>query len=78
MLWWLRRRVTVPGMILAIYVIFVGIERFFIEKIRVNNVLEFAGIRATQATFISIIFVIFGLVMALVLVQVEKRRRMSH
>ncbi|HNE46096.1 MAG TPA: prolipoprotein diacylglyceryl transferase [Chitinophagales bacterium] len=78
MLWWLRRRVTVPGMILAIYVIFVGIERFFIEKIRVNNVLEFAGIRATQATFISIIFVIFGLVMALVLVQVEKRRRLSH
>lgn len=76
-LWWLRRKVTVPGMILAVYVVFVGVERYFIERIRVNNVLDFAGIQATQATFISIIFVIFGLVMAWALVRVEKKRRSS-
>lgn len=66
-LWWLRRKVTIPGMMLAIYVILVGVERYFIEKIRVNNVLEFMGIHATQATFISIGFIIFGIGMALVL-----------
>jgi prolipoprotein diacylglyceryltransferase len=65
-LWWLRRKITTPGVILAIYVILAGIERFFIEKIRVNNVLEFMGIHATQATFISIVFVIFGLGMIFV------------
>lgn len=63
-LWWLRRKMVVPGMILAAYVVLVGMERFLIEKIRVNNVLEFAGIHATQATFISVGFVIFGLILA--------------
>lgn len=71
-LWWLRRRMTTPGMILAVYVILVGIERFFIEKIRVNNVLEFMGIHATQATFISILFVIFGLGMMFVFKRMNK------
>ncbi len=71
-LWWLRRRVTTPGMILAIYVILVGVERFFIEKIRVNNVLEFMGIHATQATFISIIFIIFGLGMVMLMKRMHK------
>lgn len=73
LLWWLRRRVTIPGMMLAIYVVLVGVERFFIEKIRVNNPLEFMGIQATQATFISVIFVIFGLGMAYVLRRMHKR-----
>jgi len=73
LLWWLRRRVTIPGMMLAIYVVLVGVERFFIEKIRVNNPLEFMGIQATQATFISVIFVIFGLGLAYVLRRMHKR-----
>lgn len=66
-LWYLRKKFTVPGMLLATYVVFAGVERFFIEKIRVNNVLEFMGIHATQATFISIIFISFGLGMLFVL-----------
>lgn len=62
-LWMLRKRITIPGMILAIYIFVNGIERFFIEKIRVNNVLTFMGIKATQATFISMGFIIAGLIM---------------
>ena len=60
-------------MLLAIYVICAGVERYFIERIRVNNMLEFMGIHATQATFISIIFVTFGLGMMFVLWRMSKR-----
>ncbi len=72
-LWMMRKKFKVPGMLLALYVVFAGIERFFIEKIRVNNVLEFMGIHATQATFISIIFISFGLGMMFVLWRMSKR-----
>ena len=72
-LWFIRKRIKIPGMLLAIYVIGAGVERYFIEKIRVNNMLEFMGIHATQATFISIIFVTFGLGMMFVLWRASKR-----
>ena len=72
-LWFMRKRTKIPGMILAMYVVFAGIERYLIEKIRVNNVLEFMGIHATQATFISIIFISFGLGMMFVLWRSSKR-----
>jgi len=72
-LWYLRKKLKIPGMLLALYVVFAGIERYLIEKIRVNNVLEFMGIHATQATFISIIFISFGLGMMFVLWRMSKR-----
>ncbi|MFI5171463.1 MAG: prolipoprotein diacylglyceryl transferase [Chitinophagales bacterium] len=72
-LWFLRKRIRIPGMLLALYVVFAGIERFIIEKIRVNNVLSFMGIEATQATFISVIFIIFGLGMMFILWRISKR-----
>jgi phosphatidylglycerol:prolipoprotein diacylglycerol transferase len=76
-LWFLRKKLKIPGMLLALYVIFAGLERYFIEKIRVNNVLEFMGIHATQATFISIIFISFGLGMMFVLWRMSKRTPQS-
>ena len=76
-LWFLRKKLKIPGMLLALYVIFAGLERYFIEKIRVNNVLEFMGIHATQATFISIIFISFGLGTMFVLWRMSKRTPQS-
>jgi prolipoprotein diacylglyceryltransferase len=36
-----------------------GMERFFIEKIRINNLIQFAGFQFTQAELIaSIIFLV--------------------
>ncbi|MEZ5014655.1 MAG: prolipoprotein diacylglyceryl transferase [Chitinophagales bacterium] len=64
-LWAIRKRMSIPGSLLAVYVILVGVERFFIEKIRVNNKLHFLGIEATQATFISVGFVLFGILLYL-------------
>jgi prolipoprotein diacylglyceryltransferase len=43
--------------------ILAGVERFFIELIRVNTKYQVAGIRFTQAEMISLIMVIGGAVL---------------
>ena len=51
------------GVITAFYIIFNGLERFFIEKIRVNNKFDFLGVQATQAEIIAVLFMIGGIVL---------------
>ncbi len=60
-LWSLRKRINIPGAIFAIYLIFNGIERFLIEKIRVNNKFEMMGMKVTQAEVISVLFILIGI-----------------
>lgn len=58
-LWSLRKRVKVTGMLFFIYLGLIAIERFVIEKIRVNVVHDVLGMKLTQAEIISIgLFVI--------------------
>lgn len=61
-LWSLRKRITIPGFIFSLYLSFNGVERFFIEKIRINPDYHFFGIAATQAELISITLFICGIV----------------
>jgi prolipoprotein diacylglyceryltransferase len=60
-LWFLRKRLKTPGLIMALYLMFNGIERFFIEKIRVNNKVTFLGMEVTQAEIISAALFLAGL-----------------
>ncbi|WP_306644089.1 prolipoprotein diacylglyceryl transferase [Sanyastnella coralliicola] len=66
-LWSLRKRIKIPGMIFAIYLIFNGFERFWIEKIRVNSTYQIFGTEITQAEIISTIIFLGGIFMALYL-----------
>jgi len=60
-LWKIRKKIKIAGMLFCIYLIFNGIERFFIEKIRINTEYDiFGGI--TQAEIISFCLVILGLI----------------
>ena len=59
-LWYMRKKTDIPGIISGAYLIFNGIERFMIEKIRVNNVSTYLGMKMTQAEFISILFILAG------------------
>lgn len=59
-LWALRKRITTPGMMFSVYLIFNGIERFFIEKIRVNTLYHVNGFAFTQAELISTILFVTG------------------
>lgn len=54
-LWSLRKRITIPGMLFFIYLALIAIERFLIEKIRVNVVHKVMGVQLTQAEIISIV-----------------------
>lgn len=59
----LRKKVTVPGVLFGIYLIMNGVERFFIEKIRVNTKYDIFGFHPTQAEIISTLMVIGGAVL---------------
>jgi phosphatidylglycerol:prolipoprotein diacylglycerol transferase len=52
--------VKVPGMIFFIYLILNGFERFWIEKIRVNEVYDSLPFQPTQAEIIAVILFIIG------------------
>ena len=60
MLWKIRKKITIPGCLFFIYLIFNGLERFLIEKIRVNNEYDILG-GITQAEIISFILIITGI-----------------
>jgi prolipoprotein diacylglyceryltransferase len=61
-LWSLRKKIQIPGFIFSLYLALNGVERFFIEKIRINPDYHFLGIEATQAELIAILMFVFGLV----------------
>lgn len=60
LLWKLRTRWAQPGKIFAAYLMFNGVERFWIEKIRINNTFEFLGMTMTQAELISVCMFLSG------------------
>ncbi len=66
-LWNIRKRITVPGVLFGVYLIVNGIERFLIEKIRVNSTYEIFGAHITQAELISALFVLTGIAMVVYL-----------
>lgn len=62
-LWGLRRHIQVPGRLFAIYLVVNGLERFLIEKIRVNTTISLGGMNVTQAEIISSLLILAGLVL---------------
>ncbi len=71
-LWSLRKKLKVPGTLFALYLMLNGLERFFIEKIRVNTRLNFFGFQPTQAEVISTLLFLSGLTIWIVLSRKEK------
>ncbi len=63
----LRKRFKVPGTLFGLYLMLNGLERFFIEKIRVNTRLDIFGLHPTQAEVISTLLFLTGLVIWIVL-----------
>lgn len=61
-LWIFRNRITTAGVMTCIYLMINGFERFWIEKIRINEVASWTGFNITQAEIISSIFFLGGLI----------------
>ena len=60
-IWSLRKKFKIPGTLFAFYLLLNGLERFFIEKIRVNVQMNIFGVEMTQAELISGLLIITGL-----------------
>jgi prolipoprotein diacylglyceryltransferase len=71
-LWVIRKRIRIPGMLFCIYLAMNGVERFFIEKIRVNTEYNILG-GITQAEIISFCLVLIGLLGCLILYKNNKK-----
>jgi phosphatidylglycerol:prolipoprotein diacylglycerol transferase len=61
-LWSIRKRIQIPGLLFSIYLIMNGAERFLIEQIRVNSLYSFGGFQVTQAQIISSLLIIAGII----------------
>ena len=60
-LWQMRKRINIAGVLFSIYMVFAGLERFFIEKIRVNIEYHIGSLDITQAEIISVVMILVGL-----------------
>ena len=58
----------------GLYLIFNGLERFMIEKIRVNSTYDILGFHPTQAELISTFLVLAG---TLLLVKLKKKTSLT-
>ncbi|MCO6494910.1 MAG: prolipoprotein diacylglyceryl transferase [Bacteroidetes bacterium] len=72
-LWSLRKKIKTPGVLFGIYMILAGFERFWIEKIRVNTILHFLGMKVTQAEIISVFLMLGGV--ALIVFAIAKHKK---
>jgi prolipoprotein diacylglyceryl transferase len=77
-LWYIRKRIKTPGILFSIYLIVNGLERFFIEKIRVNTTMSFFGFQPTQAEVIATLLFISGIVLYLFLKRKDKKQLNSN
>jgi phosphatidylglycerol---prolipoprotein diacylglyceryl transferase len=59
----IRKRLKLAGRISAFYLMFMAIERFFIEKIRVDVRYHFLGLHPTQAEILSVFCFACGVVL---------------
>ncbi|MEJ8844392.1 prolipoprotein diacylglyceryl transferase family protein [Lacibacter sp. H375] len=62
-LMFVRDRIKLAGGLFCLYLVLNGLERFFIEKIRVNTKYEDLPFQPTQAELISLSLVILGIVL---------------
>lgn len=71
-LWGIRKKLKVPGMLFCIYLILTGVERFFIEKIRVDIDYHIFGMLIKQAEIISVVSIILAIIL---MVYLQKRHK---
>ena len=71
-LWLIRKKIKISGLLFCFYLIMNGIERFFIEKIRVNTEYNILG-GITQAEIISFLLILSGVIFSIILLN-QKRK----
>jgi phosphatidylglycerol---prolipoprotein diacylglyceryl transferase len=74
-LWSLRKRIKIAGVIFFIYLILNGLERFTIETIRVNPRYNLLGLNFSQAQYIALGLVLIGVIGSAYLYYLESKKK---
>ncbi|MEQ1745413.1 MAG: prolipoprotein diacylglyceryl transferase family protein [Saprospiraceae bacterium] len=74
-LWAIRKHLRVPGLLFFVYLALIAVERFFIEKIRVNVDHEVFGMKLSQAEIISLTFLVVSVVGMVVVWLLQRSKR---
>lgn len=61
LLWSMRKKITIPGVLFSWFLLFNGIERFLVESIRINSKYHLGGLAFSQAQLISLLLIITGI-----------------
>lgn len=73
-LWGIRKKLNIPGLLFGIYLMLNALERFFIEEIRVNRNYKIIGsIELSQAQIIAIAIFITGVVLSFIFYRKHKK-----
>lgn len=73
LLWGVRKKIKLPLTMFGVYLILNGMERYFMEKLRVNQLYHMLGFEFSQASFIAIALILSG--MALILFSAYRFRK---
>ena len=65
-LWMIRKKIKTPLVMFGIYLFLNGLERFFVERIRVNKTYEIFGMDSTQAEVIAAMLMLGGIVTVII------------
>lgn len=60
LMWLLRRKIKIPLLMFGFYLVLNGLERFFIETVRVNKVYDTGGYNLSQAEIIALWLIAAG------------------
>lgn len=60
-LWFLRKKIKLHGILFSVYLMLNGAERIIIEQIRVNIRYDFLGMKLTQASAIAVLLILTGI-----------------
>jgi prolipoprotein diacylglyceryl transferase len=73
-LWQLRTRISIPGLLFFVYLLLNGMERFFIEGIRVNPRYDYFGMHLSQAQYIAMMLMLIGIAGMAILYFLDKHK----
>ena len=76
-LWSIRKKIKVPGVLFSIYLVLNGTERVFIEMIRINPLHNVLGIQVSQAQIVSFFLILFGIAGIIYFLRRKKNKGMS-
>ncbi|MCH2022184.1 MAG: prolipoprotein diacylglyceryl transferase [Saprospiraceae bacterium] len=76
-LWKLRHKVQLHGIVFTVYLFFTGLQRFLLEMIRVNDDYTVAGLSLSQAQYIAVILMVLGFGLTSIMLIKQKKMPVS-